>query len=367
MTYNWQFPEWPHFTYNLEKVQSLIINFAKEMGEVDGIVQAFPADLKQETVLQLMLSEAIKTSEIEGEFVSREDVMSSMRNNLGLNKHKAPVKDPLAVGIGHLMVEVHTSFLEPLSIAMLKNWHQMLMTGVRNINAGDWRKGTAPMQVISGTYGREIVHYEAPPSANVPEEMEQFVNWFNTAAFDVNSNVAEGVLKAAIAHLYFESIHPFQDGNGRIGRAIAEKALSMCLKRPMMLSLSKTIEQDKKAYYNALKHAQRSKDITNWINYFANVILAAQQDARTTIRFTLKKVQFFDQYKRQLNERQLKVIDKMLAKGADGFKGGMTAGKYISITKVSKATATRDLQNLVEIGVLMQEGSGRSVHYQLNI
>ena len=367
MIYNWQLPNWPDFTYKLEEAQPIIINFAKEMGEVHGIIQSFPADLQQETLLQLMFSEAMKTSEIEGEYISREDVMSSIRNNLGLNEKQVPIKDRQAFGIAQLMVEVRHSFLEPLTVGMLKKWHQLLMTEVKNINAGNWRQGGEAMQVISGAYGREIVHYEAPPSANVPVQMEQFVNWFNQVKFDVAGDVAEGVLKAAIAHLYFESIHPFEDGNGRIGRAISEKALSLSLKRSVMLSLSKTIEKDKRSYYDALKKAQRTLDITAWINYFASVILEAQQDAKSMVQFTLKKAQFFDQHKRQLNERQLKVINKMLDKGVDGFEGGMTAGKYISITKASKATATRDLQYLLELGALIQNGSGRSVHYVLNI
>jgi Fic family protein len=170
-----------------------------------------------------------------------------------------------------------------------------------------------------------------------------------------------------VAHLYFESIHPFEDGNGRIGRAIAEKALSQSLGRPVMLSLSKIIEGNKSAYYNALKEAQKSLEITGWINYFASVVLEAQRDAKAMVEFTLKKAQFFDRYKYQLNERQLKAINKMMQKGTEGFEGGMTAGKYISITKTSKATATRDLQQLHTIGVLIQEGAGRSVSYQLNL
>ncbi|HEX8022734.1 Fic family protein, partial [Mucilaginibacter sp.] len=198
-------------------------------------------------------------------------------------------------------------------------------------------------------------------------EMEGFVKWYNNAAFPLKGEVAEAVLKSAVSHLYFESIHPFEDGNGRIGRAIAEKALSQSIGRPVMLSLSKIIEYNKAAYYAALKEAQRSLDITAWINYFASVILEAQRDAKAMVQFTLKKAQFFDRYKHQLNERQLKAINKMLEKGADGFEGGMTAKKYIGISKASKATATRDLQQLQEMGVFVQEGAGRSVKYQLDL
>ncbi|WP_257668659.1 Fic family protein [Parapedobacter tibetensis] len=367
MVYNWQLQGWPDFTYGVSEVQPLILAFAQETGEVNGLIQGLPDDLKQETLLQLMLSEAVKTSEIEGEYVSREDVMSSIRNNLGLNDVPIYIKDQRASGVAQLMVEVRKGFQEPLTLDMLKAWHRLLFANTSRVNPGEWRQGDAPMQVVSGAYGRETVHYEAPPSACVPEEMDGFVRWYNSATYPLKGQVPEAILKSAIAHLYFESIHPFEDGNGRIGRAIAEKALSQSLGRPIMLSLSKTIEANKKAYYDALKEAQRALDITAWMVYFANVILEAQRDAKAMVLFTLKKARFYDRYKTQLDQRQLKAINKMLDKGADGFEGGMTAKKYMGITKVSKATATRDLQHLHEMGVLVQEGAGRSVRYQLNL
>jgi Fic family protein len=366
MKYNWQLPEWPRFSFETTDVQPLIFEFAKETGEIDGIIQGLPNHLKQETLLQLMMSEALKTSEIEGEYISREDVISSLRNNLGLNDMPVPVKDRRATGIAQLMTEVRKSFQEQLTINTLKTWHGLLMAGTRNINPGDWRKGNAPMQVISGAVGREVVHYEAPPSEKVPAEMEAFVDWYNSAVFPLKGEIAEGVLKSAIAHLYFESIHPFEDGNGRIGRSVAEKALSQSLNRPVMLSLSKTIEKNKKGYYNALKEAQRSLNINSWITYFAQIILDAQRDARSMVQFTLKKAQFFDRYRDELNERQSKAVLKIMEQGADGFEGGMTARKYMSITRASKATATRDLQQLYDLGVFTREGGGRSVRYQLN-
>src|ERR1700754_4684765 len=320
--YNWQLQEWPNFTYKVQEVQPLILAFAQETGEVSGLIQGLSDDLKQETLLQLMLSEAVKTSEIEGEYISREDVMSSFRNNLGLNETLINVKDQRAGGVAQLMLEVRKSFNQPLSLNMLQVWHDMLMTGARNINPGEWRIGAEPMQIISGAYGREVIHYEAPSSSDVPKEMERFVQWYNKATFPLKGEVAEAVLKSAVSHLYFVSIHPFEDGNGRVGRAIAEKALSQSIGRPVMLSLSKIIEHDKAAYYAALKEAQRSLDITAWVNYFASVILEAQRDAKVMVQFTLKKAQFFDRYKHQLNERQLKGVNKMLEKGADGFEGG---------------------------------------------
>jgi Fic family protein len=368
MVYNWQLKGWPDFTYDVVVVQPLILAFAQETGEVHGLFHGLTETLKQETLIQFMLSEAVKTSEIEGEYLSREDVMSSIRNNLGLNDTPVYVKDQRASGVAKLMVEIRDSFQDPLSLDILKSWHSILFShSSSRINLGQLRQGDSPMQVVSGAHGREVIHYEAPPSERVPKEMENFVRWYNSATFPVEGGVAEAILKSAIAHLYFESIHPFEDGNGRVGRAIAEKALSQSLGRPIMLSLSKTIEANKNDYYQALKEAQRTLDITDWLVYFANVILDAQRDAKETVLFTLKKAQFHDRFKDQIDDRQWKAIHKMLDKGVEGFEGGMTAKKYMGITKVSKATATRDLQHLQALGALIQEGAGRSVRYQLNL
>lgn len=367
MKYNWQHSDWPHFKYEVEAINSLILAFAEDTGEINGIIQGLSEELKLETLIELMLSESMKTSAIEGEFISREDIYSSIKNKMGLNETLVNVKDKRAERVTQLMIEVKKSYASQLDEHMLLNWHRLLMEGSRNINAGKWRKGAEPMQVVSGASGKELIHFEAPPSSDLPYQMKQFVQWFNHPVLPIKGNVAEAILKSAIAHLYFESIHPFEDGNGRIGRAIAEMALSQALGRPVLLSLSKIIEQDKKSYYEALKEAQQSLNLTNWINYFALVILAAQRDARNMIQFTLKKAQFFDRYQAQLNGRQLKAIQKMLAAGPEGYLGGMTARKYMSINKTSKATATRDMQELLELQVFRQDGAGRSIHYQLTI
>jgi Fic family protein len=363
--YNWQFKTWPNFIYNLQHIQPFILAFAEETGIVTGVIKGLPDHLQLETLVQLMLAEAVKTSEIEGEYFSREDVLSSIRNNLGLNSVPAKIKNKHAAGVAQLMGEVRRLFEHQLTEEIVKEWHQILMVGRDDIHAGQWRTGEAAMQIISGAYGREIVHFEAPPSAAVQQEMDRFIAWYNS--FTAQGNIAAAVLKSAIAHLYFESIHPFEDGNGRIGRAIAEHALSQSLDRPVMLSLSKIIEKNKKAYYNALKEAQTTLKITPWISYFAGVIIDAQRDAKLMVQFTLHKLQFFDRYKDQFNARQLKAVNKMLESGTERFEGGMTANKYTSINKTSKATATRDLQELLANGVLLQEGGGRSVSYQLNL
>ena len=364
MKYNWQNKNWPKFEYDTSIIDSIVVEFALETGELKGIIETLPETLKQETILQFMIDEAIKTSEIEGEFYSRQDIMSSIKNKIGIHSSISHIKDKNARGIGELMVDVRQQFNVPFSENLIKSWHQILFKDSSYINAGDYRKSEEPMVIVSGVYGREEIHYEAPPSIKVPQEMKDFVEWYT--AFKVEPiDIKSALIKTSIAHFYFESIHPFEDGNGRIGRAIAEKCLAESFNRPIVMSLSSTIEKSRKDYYNALKDAQRSLDISPWILYFSKTILEAQKNAKRITNFTLNRTKFLDDHKSLLNERQLKVILKMLDQGSDGFEGGMSAKKYISITKVSKATATRDLQDLVEKNILHLEGSGRSVRYQL--
>ncbi len=265
------------------------------------------------------------------------------------------------------MVNVRESYAGPLSKEKLFEWHTLLMKGSPGITPGAWRKGKSAMQVVLGPIGKKTVYFEAPPSTKVASEMKRFIQWFNETAPGNIKEIKKAQVRSAIAHLYFESIHPFEDGNGRIGRAIAEKVLSQTIGRPIVLSLSRTIESAKKAYYNALKDAQQNTDVTKWIKYFTRILLKAQTETKQLIEHTLTKSKFIDKHKHKLNERQLKVINKMLDAGPDGFKGGMTAKKYISITRASKATATRDLQSLVEINALQVEGGGRSTNYSRNI
>jgi Fic family protein len=363
--YNWQQPEWPDFTYNSGEIEDALFAFAEETGHISGLLKAMPENMQLDAVISTMVAEAIKTSEIEGEYLSRQDVVSSIRNNLGLNTNPDPVKDKKAQGVGELMVDLRNTYNKALTKTKLFDWHKMLLKQNKAINTGAWRKDSAPMQVISGAIGKEKIHFEAPPSARVAEEMSHFIRWFNDTAPGGTKEIKKAPLRSAIAHLYFESIHPFEDGNGRIGRALAEKALCQTVGRPLLLSLSRTIEANKKAYYNALEKAQRSNEITDWIVYFVNTILQAQVQAKELISHTIQKAKFFDHFRESLNERQLKAINKMLDAGPEGFEGGMTAKKYISITKASKATATRDLQMLVELNVLQLAGGGRSTSYTL--
>jgi Fic family protein len=367
MRYNWQQKDWPHFTFDPANVEDLLFAFAEETGHISGMLKAAPENVQIETLINTMVAEAIKTSEIEGEYLSRQDVVSSIRNNLGINHSPELIKDKKAQGLARLMIDVRDTYADLLTEKKLFDWHEMLLKESQGINAGAWRKDSAPMQVVSGSIGKEKVHFEAPPSERVPQEMESFIRWFNDTAPGGPAEIKKGPVRSAIAHLYFESIHPFEDGNGRIGRVLAEKALSQTQGRPVMLSLSRKIEADRKSYYQALEKAQSDNQIDDWIQYFVRTIFEAQIETIAILTFTLQKTLFYDRFKSKLNDRQSKAIEKMLEAGPAGFGGGMTPKKYISITKTSKATATRDLQTLADIGVLIAEGGGRSTKYILNL
>ncbi len=362
MRYNWQQDDWPNFTYDLSEIGRALSQIHSLEGRVSGLIEGIPDGLEAETVLDLLIAEAIETSDIEGELLERDEVKSSIKNNLGLNVVPDQVTDLRAAGIGELIVLARHQFDKPLSESMLLNWHSMLLRGVKNLPLGEWRSGTTPMQVISGRIRNPTIHFEAPPSELVPSEMKQFISWFNDSRGDL-----PGAIRSAIAHLYFESIHPFEDGNGRIGRAIAEKALSQGQESPVLFSLSRSINRKKKSYYDALEKAQRSNAITPWINYFVETILHAQQSAEQEIHFTLKKAKFYQRHGAELNDRQRKALERMFQAGPSGFTGGMSAKKYIAITKTSKATATRDLQNLLGMGALKASGDGRNTHYELEL
>jgi len=365
--YNWQLPDWPQFSFNEQELEDALFAFAQQTGHVSGLLKAMPGDTRMEAIIDTMVAEAIKTSEIEGEHLNRNDVMSSIRNNLGLNKTLDNVKDKKAKGAGELMVDVRKTYKEPLTEEKLFQWHKMLLETTPDMITGAWRTHADAMQIISGPIGKRKVHFEAPPSARVPKEMKQFIKWFNDTAPGGKKEIKKAPVRSTIAHLYFESIHPFEDGNGRIGRALAEKALSQTLGGPVLLSLSRTIEKERKVYYNALQKAQMHNEITPWMKYFVSTVLKAQVQAKNMVSFTLKKAKFFDGIKDNLNERQLKVIKKMLDAGPEGFTGGINAEKYGSINKTSKATATRDLQVLKEMDVLLVEGGGRSTRYVVNV
>lgn len=367
--YNWQQVDWPNFRYDLSDLHETLYAIMEKMGYISGKLSHLSKDLQMEAMITLIVEEATKTSQIEGEHISRLDIRSSIKNKLGLNQKIVEVHDKRARGIAELVLDVRNTFKEPLTETKLFDWHLMLLSSSLNPNlrVGYWRTDEEPMQIVSGYHGRWVVHYEAPPSQRVPKEMKTFIRWFNNTAPGRPQAIQFAPVRAAIAHLYFESIHPFEDGNGRIGRAIAEKALSQGFGYPVMSSLSQVIEAEKKTYYAALNTASKSNEITAWIDYFVKMVLSAQIEVEKQISFIFKKSQFFNRFEAILNERQLKIIQRMMRAGVKGFKGGMSAKKYMKITAASKATATRDLQHLTEIKALKQMGQGRSIHYELDL
>ena len=366
MIYNWQHNDWPDFKYDPTDIEDNLYLFAEKVGKAKGLLSGLPEDVQKETVIDLMVLEAIKTSEIEGEDLDRIDVASSIKKNLGLPPERKQVRDKRATGIADLMVDVQNSYAKKLTKTTLCSWHKMVMKGSKGYKIGNWRTDKEPMEVVSGAYGKEKVHFVAPPSDQVPGEMRSFIKWFNDTGKGEKKEIKNPVIRSAIAHLYFETIHPFEDGNGRIGRAISDKALLQGFEGAILLSLSKTIEENKNQYYDAIKQAQRSNEITPWLVYFSTMALQAQSDTETEIDFTLRKTKFFDKFETALNDRQLKVVRRMFDQGSKGFEGGMNAKKYRSITGISKATATRDLQDLVERKIFVPIGGGHSTSYNIN-
>lgn len=369
MKYNWQLNDWTDFQYNISEVNELAYDCLKNISLLAGNITALPEDLKQETIIHFMVSEAVKTSAIEGEVVSKEDVLSSIRNHFGLNRKPRIVKNKNAEGISKVMIDVYQTFKEPLSKKKLNEWHLMLFqeqVGSSKMNIGKYRTHKELMQVVSGAVGKEKIHFTAPPSKNIEIEMKKFIQWFNQTAPGREYEIKAAPIRSAIAHLYFESIHPYEDGNGRIGRAISEKALAQSLGHPVLISLSQEIEANKKGYYINLERAQKSNEITNWIKYFLEMINASVVRTRSQLTFILEKSRYFNKFKNRLNQRQIKVISRMLEEGPEGFKGGITARKYVAITKCSKATATRDLTELLTMKAIKRlSGKGRNVSYEL--
>lgn len=378
MKYCWQHPDWPQLIFDEAPSRESLYNYAKEAGRLAGAVAQLQESQQYEAALDLMVSEAIKTSQIEGERLDQEDVRSSLKNYLGLNATPVRVLDPRAEGIAALMVDVRKTFKNRLTPEMLFHWHRLVIPDQtdqilgRKLLIGQWRRSAEPMQMVSGPLGYETVHYEAPPADRVGAEMDRFLHW-HWATCPLNPKreaTLPGPVRAAVAHLWFEVIHPFDDGNGRVGRTIAEQVLAQDMGHPPLLSLSTTIEQEHREYYQRLKKASRADlNITAWVTWFSDIVLQSQIQAVEKVEFVLSKARFWDKHRKtELNNRQQKVLNKIFQAGAEGFIGGMSAKKYISITGCSKATATRDLTDLVSKGCLYRlEGGGRSARYGLNL
>ncbi len=366
MKWNWQIEEWPEFEFDSAALTALEAKFLTSSGVLLGTCSHLDAEKLGELRVELMSDEALKTSEIEGEFLSRDSLQSSIRRQFGLqtDDRKIPQAEQ---GIAEMTVQNYRTWADPLTDQTLFDWHAMLTKGRRDLSdIGCYRESFESMQVVSGSVDRRKVHFEAPPSKDIPGEMGAFNQWFNQTAPD-GENPLSALIRSGIAHLYFVSVHPFEDGNGRIGRAIAEKALAQNLGRPTLIALSHTIDANRKAYYASLEKVNRRLEITDWLIWFAQTVLDAQDYTIRCIGFLVEKGKLYVRLGDSLNERQQKVLARMFKGGLSGFKGGLSAENYITIAKISASTATRDLKDLVAKGALIRTGELKSTRYHLNL
>lgn len=369
--WNWQTPGWPSFTYETGALEALERRFLLRAGAFMGTLKHVGPEDGAAFRIELISDEALKTSAIEGEILNRESVQMSLRQQFGLghtNTGGTPARiPPREQGIAEMMADLYRHGPAPLDEGTLFGWHRMVMSGDRRLGViGGYRTHPEPMQVVSDSLHEPEVYFEAPPSARVPDEMMSFLRWFNGSG-PQGWTPLPALARAGMAHLYFVCIHPFEDGNGRLARALAEKSLAQNLGQPSLVALAFTIERARKDYYAALARNNRSTEITDWLVYFAETVLAALENTQARIDFYLAKARFHDAHRGRLNARQEKAIARLFREGIDGFQGGLSAENYISITKASRATTTRDLQDLVEKGALTKTGSLRHTRYWLKL
>ena len=359
-----QYPNWTNFVWNKEAVLLKLMPLRNKQGKLMGKMETLGFDLRQEAVLETLTLDVLKSTEIEGEFLNLEQVRSSIARHLGMNISGLVPSDRHVDGVVEMMLDATQHFEGPLSINRLFDWHAALFptgrSGMYRITVGDWRKDEkGPMQVVSGGLGKEKVHFQAPDAAILPEEMTHFINWFN------QNDDLDATLKAAIAHLWFITIHPFDDGNGRIARAIADMQLAKAEENTQRFySMSAQIQLQRNKYYDILEHTQKGKsDITDWLFWFLDCLDAALNSTELTLNKVLFKAKFWQMHaKTTFNERQKLLINKLL----DGFEGKLTSSKWAKIAKCSTDSALRDIQDLIQKEVLVKELSGgRSTNYEL--
>ncbi|MBT8037646.1 MAG: Fic family protein [Verrucomicrobiae bacterium] len=366
MIWNWQQADWPHFTYDRKALDGLEAQFLRNAGESFGAFKHVSEDDKNRLKVELISEEALQTSKIEGEILDRDSLQSSIGKQFGIQADHRRIP-PAEQGVAAMMVDLYNSFDTPLSRDTLFEWHRRLMNGRQDLRSiGAYRTHADPMQVVSGPVHDPTVYFEAPPSSRMAEEMEAFIQFFEQSR-EGGQQAFPALARAGIAHLYFVSIHPFEDGNGRIGRAVAEKSLAQNLGHPTLIALAYTIERNRKTYYEKLERYNKDTDVTGWLVYFAETILEAQDNTQKRIDFIIEKAKLYHRLRGKLNERQEKVIERMFRDGIDGFKGGLSAENYISITGAPRTTATRDLNDLVAKGALTKTGQLKYTRYALNI
>jgi len=359
--YIYEQDNWPYFTWDNKKVMLKLGETRNLQGKLLGKMETLGFDLQNEAVLDTLTLDVIKSSEIEGEFLEKEQVRSSIARRLGLDIAGSVYSERNVEGVVEMMLDATQRYSKPLTSYRLFDWHAALFPTGRSsmykITVADWRKD--PIQVVSGAMGKEKVHYEAPKPELVAEEMNVFLDWFE------NETGLDLVLKAAIAHLWFVTIHPFDDGNGRITRAITDMLLARSDKSVQRFySMSAQIRVERKEYYTILEKTQKGNlDITEWILWFLNCLTNAINASEEILSKVLYKAEFWKLHSTTiLNERQQKIINKLL----DGFDGKLTSSKWAKINKCSQDTALRDIQDLIKKNILRKAASGgRSTNYEL--
>lgn len=362
--YLWEKPDWPAFTWDEKALSKTLTQVSREQGRLLGKMESLGFDLRSEAHLRTLTEDVVKSSEIEGEKLEPGQVRSSIALRLGMDVGGLVPADRNVEGVVEMMLDATGNYAKPLTKDRLFTWHASLFhtgrSNMTNIVTGTWRiDSTGPMQVVSGAIGREKVHYEAPPAARLSGEMAKFLDWFE------QPKDTEPLLTAGLAHLWFVTIHPFDDGNGRIARAIADMALVRSEKTGQRFySMSAQIRRERSDYYNMLEETQKGTlDVTHWQGWFLTCLLRAIEGAQDTLGAVLAKAQFWERFAREpLNERQIKVLNRLL----DGFEGKLTTSRWAKLTGCSQDTAYRDILDLLERGALRKDpGGGRSTSYSL--
>lgn len=360
--YIWQQEDWPQFTWDSNAILEPLSRLSLLNGKLDGQMSMLGFHERSESMLSVMTEELTSSSEIEGVFLNPASVRSSIARRLGIDDDGTFIEDHYVEGLVDVMLDAVSNSSIPLSTERLFNWHGALFptgrSGMLKITVADWRKGSEPMQVVSGAMGHETVHFEAPPSVDVPDLMEQLIDWCN------NTTVSP-YIKSAVAHLWFVSIHPFDDGNGRISRTLSDMFLSSIVPgNTRYYSVSGQINRSKKEYYANLEQTQKgSLDITKWLLWYFTCIEKAITRALDTIERTTEKALYWDKYRGvEINERQRKVVNRLW----DGFDGKLTTSKWAKICSCSQDTALRDINDLVSKGMLKKaDEGGRNANYLL--
>lgn len=363
-TYLHELPDWPHFTWSQESLAKQLAAVRLRQGRLIGRMQALGFRQQEEAVLTTLTEDVLKSSEIEGEILDKDQVRSSIARRLGIEAGALPQADRNVEGVVEMMLDATQKFKEELTADRLFGWHASLLptgrSGMSKIIVGAWRdEKSGPMQVVSGAYGKEKVHYEAPIAGRLDAEMKSFLEWFN------GEDNIDPVIKAALAHLWFVTIHSFDDGNGRIARAIADMSLARSEDSTQRFYImSAQIRLERKAYYDMLEETQKDGlDITPWIEWFLGCLDRAFDSAEKTLAGVFQKSDFWKKHESaRINERQRDILNRLL----DGFEGKLTSSKWAVIEKCSPDTALRDIQDLLEQGILVKdEGGGRSTSYSL--